>query len=372
MQRLATIAPPQVHEIWALLSQIPDPEIPVLTITDLGMVRNVTQMGEGWVIGFTPTYSGCPATEHLIGAIREAMTTHGFTPVQVVLQLDPAWTTDWMTPDAREHIRQGMTLEVMVPQGHFGYQPQAERQGRYLAIAAGSGITPMLAIIATTLQTEPESQFTLIYGNRTSQSMMFRQALADLKDKYPQRLQLLCIFSQETLDSDLLHGRIDGERLQSLGASLINFRLYDEAFICGPAAMMDETEAALKALGMPDKTIHLERFNTPGTRVKRSVNVQSDGQKVTVRQDGRDREIVLNADDESILDAALRQGADLPYACKGGVCATCKCKVLRGKVAMETNYSLEPDELAAGYVLSCQALPLTSDVVVDFDAKGMA
>lgn len=524
MQRLATIAPPQVHEIWALLSQIPDPEIPVLTITDLGMVRNVTQMGEGWVIGFTPTYSGCPATEHLIGAIREAMTTHGFTPVQVVLQLDPAWTTDWMTPDARErlrqygisppaghschahlppevrcprcasvhttlisefgstackalyrcdscrdlsiisnvfedamttfhsltvakvepetrdavtitfavpqplqeayrfrpgqhltlkasfdgeelrrcysicrsylpgeisvavkaieggrfsryareHIRQGMTLEVMVPQGHFGYQPQAERQGRYLAIAAGSGITPMLAIIATTLQTEPESQFTLIYGNRTSQSMMFRQALADLKDKYPQRLQLLCIFSQETLDSDLLHGRIDGEKLQSLGASLINFRLYDEAFICGTAAMMDETEAALKALGMPDKTIHLERFNTPGTRVKRSVNVQSDGQKVTVRQDGRDREIVLNADDESILDAALRQGADLPYACKGGVCATCKCKVLRGKVAMETNYSLEPDELAAGYVLSCQALPLTSDVVVDFDAKGMA
>ncbi|OJL45219.1 phenylacetate-CoA oxygenase subunit PaaJ, partial [Escherichia coli] len=98
MQRLATIAPPQVHEIWELLSQIPDPEIPVLTITDLGMVRNVTQMGEGWVIGFTPTYSGCPATEHLIGAIREAMTTHGFTPVQVVLQLDPAWTTDWMTP----------------------------------------------------------------------------------------------------------------------------------------------------------------------------------------------------------------------------------------------------------------------------------
>ena len=273
---------------------------------------------------------------------------------------------------AREHIRQGMTLEVMVPQGHFGYQPQAERQGRYLAIAAGSGITPMLAIIATTLQTEPESQFTLIYGNRTSQSRRFRQTLADLKDKYPQRLQLLCIFSQETLDSDLLHGRIDGEKLQSLGASLINFRLYDEAFICGPAAMMDDAETALKALGMPDKTIHLERFNTPGTRVKRSVNVQSDGQKVTVRQDGRDREIVLNADDESILDAALRQGADLPYACKGGVCATCKCKVLRGKVAMETNYSLEPDELAAGYVLSCQALPLTSDVVVDFDAKGMA
>lgn len=135
---------------------------------------------------------------------------------------------------------------------------------------------------------------------------------------------------------------------------------------------MDEAELALKALGLPEKSLHLERFNTPGTSVKRAHTVQVEGQKVTVRQDGRDREIVLTADDESILDAALRQGADLPYACKGGVCATCKCKVVRGKVDMITNYSLEPDELAAGYVLSCQALPLTSDVVVDFDAKGMA
>ncbi len=273
---------------------------------------------------------------------------------------------------ARESIAQGMALEVMVPQGQFGYQPQAEREGRYLAIAAGSGITPMVAILSATLATEPHSQFTLIYGNRSSQSMMFRRALADLKDKYPQRLQLVSIFSQETLDSDLLHGRIDGEKLRALAKTLIDFRQYDEAFICGPAAMMDEAEAALKALGMAEKSIHLERFNTPGTLVKRAVSVQAEGQKVTVRQDGRDREITLTADDESILDAALRQGADLPYACKGGVCATCKCKVLRGKVDMATNYSLEPDELAAGYVLSCQALPLTADVVVDFDAKGMA
>lgn len=273
---------------------------------------------------------------------------------------------------ARDEIKQGMALEVMVPQGHFGYQPQAERAGRYLAIAAGSGITPMLAIVSSTLLVEPDSHFTLIYGNRSSQSMMFRQALADLKDTYPQRLQLVNIFSQETLDSELLHGRIDGEKLHQLGKTLIDFSLFDEAFICGPAAMMDEAEVALKALGMPEKTIHLERFNTPGSAVKRATTVQAQGQKVTVRQDGRDREITLTADDESILDAALRQGADLPYACKGGVCATCKCKVLRGKVDMATNYSLEPDELAAGYVLSCQALPLTADVVVDFDAKGMA
>ncbi|ANG92776.1 phenylacetate-CoA oxygenase/reductase subunit PaaK [Enterobacteriaceae bacterium 155047] len=273
---------------------------------------------------------------------------------------------------ARDEIKQGMAMEVMVPQGHFGYQPQAGRQGRYLAIAAGSGITPMLAILSATLTTEPESHFTLIYGNRSSQSMMFRQALADLKDSYAQRLQLVNIFSQETLDSELLHGRINGEKLQALANTLIDFSQFDEAFICGPSVMMDEAEQALKTLGIADKAIHLERFNTAGTPVKRATTIQTQGQKVTVRQDGRDRQITLTAEDESILDAALRQGADLPYACKGGVCATCKCKVLRGKVDMATNYSLEPDELAAGYVLSCQALPLTPDVIVDFDAKGMA
>jgi ring-1,2-phenylacetyl-CoA epoxidase subunit PaaE len=273
---------------------------------------------------------------------------------------------------ARDEIKAGMTLEVMIPQGNFGYQPQPERRGQYLAIAAGSGITPMLAIVESTLQAEPDSAFTVIYGNRSSQSMMFRQPLADLKDSYPTRLQLLCIFSQETLDSALLHGRIDGEKLHALSRSLLNFSQFDEAFICGPAAMMDETETALVALGMSQKAIHLERFNTPGSAVRHASSVQAEGQTVTLRQDGRDRAIVLSADDESILDAALRQGADLPYACKGGVCATCKCKVLRGEVSMATNYSLEPDELAAGYVLSCQSLPLTADVIVDFDAKGMA
>ncbi|XUA17402.1 1,2-phenylacetyl-CoA epoxidase subunit PaaE [Citrobacter sp. OP27] len=273
---------------------------------------------------------------------------------------------------ARDEIKAGMALEVMIPQGNFGYQPQPERSGHYLAIAAGSGITPMLAIVETTLQAEPDSAFTVIYGNRSSQSMMFRQQLADLKDTYPTRLQLLSIFSQETLDSALLHGRIDGEKLHALSRSLLNFSQFDEAFICGPAAMMDDAETALIALGMPQNAIHLERFNTPGSTVRHSSSVQADGQTVTLRQDGRDRAIVLSADDESILDAALRQGADLPYACKGGVCATCKCKVLRGEVSMATNYSLEPDELAAGYVLSCQSLPLTADVIVDFDAKGMA
>ncbi|XXD09874.1 1,2-phenylacetyl-CoA epoxidase subunit PaaE [Klebsiella sp. R445] len=273
---------------------------------------------------------------------------------------------------AQSDICQGMALEVMVPQGHFGYQPQAGREADYLAIAAGSGITPMMAIIAATLATEAHSRFTLIYGNRSSSSMMFRQALADLKDRYPQRLQVVHLFSQESMDSDLLQGRIDGDKLHALSAKLLDFSRFDEAFICGPAVMMDEAEAALRALGMADDHIHLERFNTPGSSVKRATGVQAEGRTVTIRQDGRDRLISLGADDDSILDAALRQGADLPFACKGGVCATCKCKVLRGEVAMAANYSLEADELAAGYVLSCQALPTSGDVVVDFDARGMA
>ncbi|KFD20433.1 MAG: phenylacetate-CoA oxygenase/reductase subunit PaaK [Yokenella regensburgei] len=273
---------------------------------------------------------------------------------------------------ARQEIKAGMQLEVMVPQGLFGYQPEAGHCGNYLAIAAGSGITPMLAIVESTLATETESLFTVIYGNRSSQSMMFRQTLADLKDRYPTRLQLVCLFSQESLDGDLLEGRIDAVKLEALSQRLINFTQFDAAFICGPTVMMDEAEAALLALGMPKKSVHLERFNTPGGSIRHASSVQAGGQTVTVRQDGRERLVTLTADDESILDAALRQGADLPYACKGGVCATCKCKVLRGSVSMATNYSLEADELAAGYVLSCQSLPTTPDVIVDFDAKGMA
>ena len=220
----------------------------------------------------------------------------------------------------------------------------------------------MMAIIDATLATEVDSRFTLVYGNRSSHSMMFRQALADLKDRYPQRLQVVHLFSQESMDSDLLQGRINGDKLRELAAHLLDFSRFEHAFICGPAAMMDEAEIALRELG----------FNTPDSRARRATGVQAEGRAVTIRQDGRDRTIALSAEDDSILDAALRQGADLPFACKGGVCATCKCKVLRGEVAMAANYSLEADELAAGYVLSCQALPTSDDVVVDFDARGMA
>lgn len=266
-----------------------------------------------------------------------------------------------------QQLAVGDTLEVMLPQGRFGYQPSAERRGNYLAIAAGSGITPMLSIIKTTLLLEAESEFTLIYGNRTSRSVMFKEALCDLKNRFPQRLQILYLFSQESLDSPLLGGRIDSEHLSRIGKSLLDFSVFDHAFICGPESMMDDAQTTLEAAGMPAAHIHSERFNTAGVNVRPANVSEREQTLVAIQLDGRRLNIAMSAQDDSILDAALRQGADLPYACKGGVCATCKCKLKAGEVEMGVNYSLEPDQLAAGYILSCQSWPKGDGVVLDFD-----
>ncbi|MFI8415827.1 1,2-phenylacetyl-CoA epoxidase subunit PaaE [Serratia sp. NPDC078593] len=266
-----------------------------------------------------------------------------------------------------QQLKIGDKLDVMLPQGRFGYQPQADQRGTYLAIAAGSGITPMLSIIKATLQIEPHSRFTLIYGNRSSRSVMFKETLSDLKNRYPQRFQPLYLFSQESLDSPLLSGRIDRERLTALGNSLLAYRDVDRAFICGPQTMMDDAHAVLQQAGMPNDRIHSERFNTPGISLRPQSDAHRATTQVAIQLDGRRLNIDVAPHDDSILDAALRQGADLPYACKGGVCATCKCKVQSGAVEMGVNYSLEPDQLAAGYVLSCQSWPKGDGVVLDFD-----
>ncbi|OMQ24488.1 1,2-phenylacetyl-CoA epoxidase subunit PaaE [Serratia oryzae] len=264
-------------------------------------------------------------------------------------------------------LQVGDELDVMVPQGRFGYQPQPQTRGHYLAIAAGSGITPMLSIIKATLQQEPNSHFTLIYGNRTSRSVMFKEALSDLKNRYPQRFQPLYLFSQESLDSPLLSGRIDREHLAAIGKTLLDFNDFDHAFICGPEVMMDEAHTVLELAGMPAERIHSERFNTSGIVARPANSANRNATQVEIQLDGRRLKIDVGTEDDSILDAALRQGADLPYACKGGVCATCKCKLKAGEVDMAINYSLEPDQLAAGYVLSCQSWPRGEGVVLDFD-----
>ncbi|MBD2811245.1 phenylacetate-CoA oxygenase/reductase subunit PaaK [Xenorhabdus sp. Vera] len=268
-----------------------------------------------------------------------------------------------------QQLKVGDELEVMLPQGNFGHRPIATQQGRYLAVAAGSGITPILSIIKSTLALEPDSTFTLIYGNRTSRSVMFKEVLSDLKNRYLSRFQALYLFSQETTDSPLFNGRIDTGHLHRIGKTLLNFSQFDHAFLCGPEAMLDDAHSALEQAGIPAKCIHSERFNTGRAQISpRSINLAERSDiPVEIHLDGRTFNITMNAEDDSILDAALRQGADLPYACKGGVCATCKCQLKSGEVDMHVNYSLEPDQLAAGYILSCQSWPKGDGVVVDFD-----
>lgn len=267
---------------------------------------------------------------------------------------------------ANTHLKSGDSIDVMVPQGQFGYLPRPGTRGNYLAVAAGSGITPLLSIITTTLQQEPESRFTLIYGNRTSRTVMFREALTDLKNRYAQRFQVLYLFSQENGDSPLLNGRIDSEHLVNIGRTLLDYSAFDRAFVCGPESMMDDVHTALEQAGMTADRIFSERFNTSAGGIAASATERVATRFVLV-QDGAEQEIEMSTEDDSILDAALRQGADLPYACKGGVCATCKCRVLAGEVEMGINYSLEPDQIEAGFILSCQSRPKGDGVVLDFD-----
>ncbi|MDR0218782.1 MAG: phenylacetate-CoA oxygenase/reductase subunit PaaK [Enterobacteriaceae bacterium] len=278
-----------------------------------------------------------------------------------------------------QQLRVGDELEVMPPQGHFIHRPNAHsdarpdtnRPGHYLAIAAGSGITPILSIIKSTLALEPESTFTLIYGNRTSRSVMFKEALSYLKNRYLHRFQVFWLFSQEATDSPLLNGRIDTASLLHIGEKLVTFSRFGHAFLCGPEAMLDDAKSALEQSGLLATQIHSERFNTGNSPLyasARPTNLTGRHEsRVEIHLDGRTLHIAMDAEDNSILDAALRQGADLPYACKGGVCATCKCRLKSGEVEMAVNYSLEPDQLAAGYILSCQSWPKGDGVIVDFD-----
>lgn len=266
-----------------------------------------------------------------------------------------------------QQLNVGDSLDVMVPQGQFGYQPDVSTQAFYLAVAAGSGITPLLSIIKSTLQTEPHSNFTLIYGNKNSRSVMFKESISDLKNEFAERFQVLYLFSQEQQDSALLSGRINKPQLIALGQTLLNFSQFDHAFVCGPEEMMDDVQTALSESGMKPEHIHSERFNTTAMKFRPPATMNTDNRQVSIHLDGRMLTINMDSLDDSILDAALRQGADLPYACKGGVCATCKCKLRAGDVEMGVNYSLEPDQISDGYILSCQAWPKGDGVVLDFD-----
>ncbi|MFK7955358.1 MAG: 1,2-phenylacetyl-CoA epoxidase subunit PaaE [Lysobacterales bacterium] len=270
---------------------------------------------------------------------------------------------------ANEHLKAGDTLEVMPPQGRFFSELKDGQQKTYLALAAGSGITPIASLIATTLATEPHSQFTLVYGNRRTDTIMLRQQLEHLKNRYPDRLQLIHVLSREARDVDLLNGRIDQEKLADLSEKLLDLNNTDEVFLCGPEAMILALREWLQSNStLSAEQIHIELFGTENAKARTEIPVDAGPtRKVSIISDRRRMELEIPSQGQSILDAALAAGADLPFACKGGVCCTCRAKIIEGEVSMDVNYALEPNEVEAGFVLTCQAHPITDKVVVDFD-----
>ncbi len=274
---------------------------------------------------------------------------------------------------ANEILKPGDTLEVMPPMGNFYTELNPAQAKNYLAFAAGSGITPIMSILKTTLATEPKSTFTLIYGNKGSATIIFKEELEALKNKYMDRFVLYHVFSREALDIPLMNGRIDGEKCRLFCKTLIDLESVDEIFLCGPGEMIQSVKAELEQLGFDKKHIHQELFTAPGSAAgvqqKKEIKKEFTGDvsHVTVILDGKQTHFDLATEGSNILDAALQHGADVPFACKGAVCATCKAKVTEGKVEMELNYSLTDEELAAGYVLTCQSHPVTEHVIVSFD-----
>jgi ring-1,2-phenylacetyl-CoA epoxidase subunit PaaE len=274
---------------------------------------------------------------------------------------------------AAERLRPGDVLDIMTPTGSFSTALQPGQRKRYGAIAAGSGITPVLSILSTALEVEPESSAVLIYVNRTTLNIMFLEDLEDLKNRYLDRFQLIHVLDEEPLDVEILSGRLDAGRLGRILDHLVIPEDVDEWFLCGPLPMTDVARDVLLGHGADDEHIHRELFfvgppPAASSRAPAASAAESEaGAEVTVMLDGRSQTFVLPEDGSSILEATLRYRADAPFACKNGVCGTCRAKVVQGQVRMDANYALEPAELAAGYVLACQSHPAADRVVLDFD-----
>jgi ring-1,2-phenylacetyl-CoA epoxidase subunit PaaE len=264
-------------------------------------------------------------------------------------------------------------LDIMTPTGSFSTALHPGQRKRYGAIAAGSGITPVLSILSTALEVEPESSAVLVYVNRTTLNIMFLEDLEDLKNRYPDRFQLIHVLDEEPLDVEILSGRLDADRLGRILDQLVLPDDVDEWFLCGPLPMTDVARKVLLAYGADDQHIHRELFfvgppPAAGSRTSApSAAEPQTGAEVTVILDGRSQTFVLPEDGASILDTTLRYRADAPFACKNGVCGTCRAKVIEGKVRMDANYALEPGDVAAGYALACQSHPAADRVVLDFD-----
>lgn len=272
---------------------------------------------------------------------------------------------------ANEELKAGNVLNVLEPDGNFQLNPDESHAHHYVAFAAGSGITPIISMIKTVLQKEPNSRFTLFFGNRNFESIIFREELESLKNQYLNRLSVHHILSKEKLGSPLFFGRIDAQKCQRFGEVFFNPKDVHSYFLCGPSQMIFDIKDELIKMEVDNSKIHFELFNTDDIKVeKKEESVTFDPEKeskVTIILDEESFDMPLAYGGKSVLDAALAAGADLPYACKGGVCSTCKAKIVEGEVVMDINYALEPDEVANGFVLTCQSHPRSAKLTVNFD-----
>lgn len=271
-----------------------------------------------------------------------------------------------------EVVRLGDTLDVMTPSGKFGIPIDTEKAKNYIAFAAGSGITPMLSIIKTHLAAEPSATFKLFYLNRTVKSIIFKEEIEQLRNQYFGRFEIFYFLTKEQRDIELFNGRFNKEKLQILTKTLIDIDTTDEVFICGPEEMIFLIRDELVAAGLEKDKVHYELFVTglseeDKKRTARLAEQKVEGVEITIIDGGKEFHFTMTDEYDNILDAALSAGADLPFACKGGVCSTCKCKVEGGHVEMKVNYALEENEVAQNLVLSCQAVPTTESVKVNFD-----
>jgi ring-1,2-phenylacetyl-CoA epoxidase subunit PaaE len=274
-----------------------------------------------------------------------------------------------------EHLQPGDTINVMAPQGRFFVPIEHDARRHHVGIAGGSGITPILSIMKTVLSREPASRFTLIYGNRGLRSTMFKEEIEDLKDRYMTRLVLHHVFSDEHSDAPINMGLMNRAKIEEF-LRIVASASIDHAYICGPFQMNDEAEAALLAAGVPEERVHVERFGMPqpaagqvGAVVHEAKAGDAEQARITIIRDGLKREIQFFKDQPSILDCASAAGLEVPFSCTSGVCGTCRAKVMEGDVRMERNFALDRKEVAAGFVLTCQAHPMTERVVLSFDER---
>ncbi|NKB98755.1 MAG: 2Fe-2S iron-sulfur cluster binding domain-containing protein [Pseudomonadales bacterium] len=276
---------------------------------------------------------------------------------------------------AHENFEVGATVQVSPPEGSFYSELDTGQSKNYLLIAAGSGITPILSIAKSVLAIEPNSQVTLLYGNQRSSDIIFREQLLWLKNRYMQRLQWINIFSRERQDAPILNGRINNSKGAELNGRLIDILSYHEFFLCGPEGMISEVSRGLRSMGIDEARIHYELFFASAEDARIAIEKHQERARqyaglntaVSVRYGGREIAFDLTADGENILDGAANHGLELPFSCKGGVCATCKARLVEGEVDMDLNHALSAEEVAAGFVLTCQAHPISDRVIVDFD-----